>query len=40
MIATLERYVGDVGDEWRNSLVIGEGLSVVGGLGLFVNVLK
>ena len=36
----MERYVDDVGDEWGNSLVIGEGLSVVGGLGLFVNVLK
>ena len=31
VITALERYFGYVGDEWGNSLVIGEGLSVVGG---------
>ena len=32
MIAACERWFDYVGDEWGNSLVIGEGMSVAGGL--------
>ena len=39
MIAVCERYVGYVGDEWGNSLVIGEGVSVAGVLVLFIGML-
>ena len=40
MIAALKRFFGYVGDEWGNSLVIGEGLSVVGGIGSFISMLE
>ena len=40
MIASLERRLGYVVYEWGNSLVIGEGLSVVGRLRLFVGILE
>ena len=36
MITACERYYGYTGDELGNSLVIGEGISVAGGLVLFV----
>ena len=36
MIVAFEGYFGYVGDELGDSLVIGEGMSVAGGLVLFI----
>ena len=39
MIAVCERYFGYVGDEWKNLLMIVEGVSVAGVLVLSIGML-
>ena len=38
MIAACEKYFGYVGDEWENSLMIVEGMSVAGVLVLSIDI--
>ena len=40
MIAIFDRWFDYVGDEWGKSLMIGKGMSIAGGLVLFVGIFE